>query len=45
MGQKVPKSNVEPSPKRWHASTSNDVSIVDVSQEEPKFVDQMTNET
>jgi len=31
LGQKVPKSNVEPSPKRWHASTSNDVSIMDVS--------------
>ncbi len=39
------KSNVEPLPKRQHSSTSNDVSIVDVSQEEPKFAHQMTKET
>jgi hypothetical protein len=45
MKQKVPKLNVEPSPKRQHASTSNDVSIVDVSQEKPKFANQMTKET
>jgi hypothetical protein len=45
LGQRVPKSNVEPLPKRQHASISYDVSIMDVSQEEPKFADQMTNET
>ncbi len=45
LRQRVPKSNVEPSPKRQHTSTSNDVSIVDVSQEKPKFADQMTKET
>jgi hypothetical protein len=45
MGERVPKSNVEPSPKRQHASTSNDVSIVDVSHEKPKFANQMTKET
>jgi hypothetical protein len=31
LGEKVPKSNVEPSPKRQHASTSDGVSIMDVS--------------
>ncbi len=45
MGERVPRSNVEPSPKRQHASTSDDVSIVDVSQEKPKFTNQMTKET
>ncbi len=45
LGQRVPKSSVEPLPKRRHVNTSNDVSIVDVSQEEPKFAYQMTKET
>ncbi len=45
MGQRVPKSNVEPSPKRQHANTLDDVSIMDVSQEKPKFAYQMTKET
>jgi hypothetical protein len=45
LGQRVPKSNVEPWPKRSHASTPNDVSIVDVSHEELKFVNQMNKET
>jgi hypothetical protein len=45
LGQRVPKSNVEPLPKRRHVNRSDDVSIVDVSQEEPKFAYQMTKET
>ncbi len=45
LGQRVPKSSVEPSPKRRHVNRSDDVSIVDVSQEEPKYAYQMTKET
>jgi len=37
LGQRVQKSNVEPSPKRQHANTSYDVSIVDMSQENPNL--------
>jgi hypothetical protein len=41
----MPKSNVEPLTNKQHASTSNDLSVVDVSQEEPKFAHLMTKET
>ncbi len=41
----MPKSNVEPLTKRQHASISNDLSVMDVSQEEPKFAHLMTKET
>ncbi len=45
LGQWVPKSNMEPSPKRGHANTLDDVFIMVMSQGEPKFANQMTKET